>query len=123
MSLDLGTDSILSIWQTPKSICLTGFYLEHLSRGGNYARHLSSQGPSITGLVDEDMKSRKSGNFELRDISIQTLAEAIGKEWDLPGVFIWWKQRGEIKTLMLKDETPKWKTTRIMRRKIQKRWE
>ncbi|KAM7225793.1 hypothetical protein CapIbe_023770 [Capra ibex] len=65
------------------------------------------------------MKSRKSGNFELRDISIQTVAEAIGKN-EIFQECLYDENRGEIKTLMLKDETPKWKTTRRMRRKIQK---
>lgn len=64
------------------------------------------------------MKSIKSGNFELRDISIQTVVEAIGKNENFQEC-LYDENRGEIKTLMLKDETSKWKTTRRMRRKIQ----
>ena len=47
------------------------------------------------------------------------MVEAIGKNKNFQEC-LYDENRGEIKTLMLKDETSKWNTTRRMRRKIQK---
>lgn len=55
----------------------------------------------------------------MRDISIQTVVEAMGKN-EVFQECLYDESRGETKTLILKDETPKWKTTRRIRRKIRK---